>query len=250
MRVIAAALARRGIDALSPQAGMAGVISQARHGLAQAMVAGPAEADAARLARFTRHRNDAGFGREPVHVREALAHVAQLGQDLRCADATGPWERHEDLPVGQGRDEAFDLLRQGADSLDQRLQNCHHRENDLRRSIHGLRACQARRSGPKPGDQLGRAVSPAVTLLEAEGPQPSLVEPCGRSRTWVLAQEGQGDGLREVREDLRSAGPERLQQTVELIAHDHTRSHQLVARTHEHAQRLNGIGLGVNACQR
>ncbi len=61
--------------------------AKAGDGPSQAMVAGPAEDDTAALAGGVGDRADAGFGGEVVGAREALAHIAELGEDLRGADA-------------------------------------------------------------------------------------------------------------------------------------------------------------------
>src|SRR4051794_17942393 len=66
MRVIAATLASSRIDAAGPQVGVARVVGQTSDGAAQSMVAGPAKAHAARLARLVGQRDDAGLGGQPI----------------------------------------------------------------------------------------------------------------------------------------------------------------------------------------
>ena len=66
---------------------MSGVVGEAGDGAAQAFVAGPAEDDRAVLAGGVGDRADAGFGGEVFCARETSAVIAELGEDLRGADA-------------------------------------------------------------------------------------------------------------------------------------------------------------------
>ena len=101
MGMIAASVASALVDVCCPGGCVSGVVGEAGDGSSQAMVACPAEDDTAALAGGVGDRADAGFGGEVVGAREALAHIAELGEDLRGADAPRPWEGHDDLAVGQ-----------------------------------------------------------------------------------------------------------------------------------------------------
>ena len=91
--VIAAAGAGAPVDVGGPGALAAGVVGHAGERSTQALVAGPAPADASGLAALIGDGNDAGLGGELVLGREARAHVAELGQDLGGAHPAGPGER-------------------------------------------------------------------------------------------------------------------------------------------------------------
>ena len=81
------------VDGGGPGGGMAGVVGgwtaplSNGDGLPEAVIAGPAEHDAAAFAGGVGDRGDAGFGGELVLGGEALAHVAELGEDLGGTDA-------------------------------------------------------------------------------------------------------------------------------------------------------------------
>src|SRR4029453_4049684 len=64
--MIAAATASCAVDAGGPGGAVAGVVGPADDGLAQALVAGPAESDAAVFAGFVRHRRGTGLSGEVV----------------------------------------------------------------------------------------------------------------------------------------------------------------------------------------
>ena len=88
------------VDGGGPGGGMAGVVGDsAGDGLPEAVIAGPAEHDAAAFAGGVGDRGDAGFGGELVLGGEALAHVAELGEDLGGADAPGAWKGQMRQPI-------------------------------------------------------------------------------------------------------------------------------------------------------
>jgi hypothetical protein len=84
------------------------VIGKAGDGGARAVIAGPAEDDAAAFAGLVGDRANPGLGGELGFDLEALAHVTQLGEDLGGADPTGPGEGHDDLAIRQLSDGVFD----------------------------------------------------------------------------------------------------------------------------------------------
>jgi hypothetical protein len=98
VRVVAAAGLGLGVDMGGPGIGVARVVGHAGESGTQSVVASPAEGDGLGLARLVGDRSDAGLGGELSVGCEALAHAAELGQDLRSADAPGAREAHQDLP--------------------------------------------------------------------------------------------------------------------------------------------------------
>jgi hypothetical protein len=102
---------------------MAGVVGKAGDGLAQAVVASPAEDDAAAFAGGDRDWADASLGGQLVGGGEALAHVAQLGKDLGGADAAGAWEGHDGAAVRQVSDGVFDAPAQRGELAHQGFQD-------------------------------------------------------------------------------------------------------------------------------
>src|SRR3954453_21910695 len=84
-----------------PGGGVAGVVGEAGDGSPEAAIASPAEDDAAALPGLARDRSDAGLGGELVGGLEALADVAELGQDLGGADPAGAREGGDDRAIGK-----------------------------------------------------------------------------------------------------------------------------------------------------
>src|SRR5215469_2555693 len=99
VRVVLAGGAGVAVDLGGPWAGMPAVVGEGRHGLAEPLVAGPAEADGAVLSGLFRDGGDPGQGRDGVGSGVGLAAVAPLGEHLGGVDLTRPWQRREDLPV-------------------------------------------------------------------------------------------------------------------------------------------------------
>ena len=108
MWMIAAAGSGAPVDIGGPWRGVSGVVGETGERRAQAVIAGPAEDDAAALARGVGDRTGAGFGGELVGGGEALADVAELGEDLGRADAAGAREGHDDLAVRRVGDGLLD----------------------------------------------------------------------------------------------------------------------------------------------
>src|SRR5882724_10116231 len=135
MRMGTATCTRFGVDVARPVACLAGVIGHAHDGLTKAMVAGPAESDAARFTGLIGNGDGTGFGGELLGRGETFAHIAELGEDLRSTDTAGAWEGHDDLPVGQRLDEVLDASGEFADLHDQGLQHVYQRSDDLRQGL-------------------------------------------------------------------------------------------------------------------
>ena len=166
MRVIAAACSRAAVDAAGPSVGMARVVGQASDGTAQAMIAGPAEAHAARLARLVGHWHDAGLGGQPIVIGEALAHVAQLGQDLRGADAPA---RGKDMMIcPSGSDSTKRSMRRVSSAIcsTRGLSTATSARTSCASCLAGERTGQAR-GGAAAGVPATRPGAPAAVVLAA-----------------------------------------------------------------------------------
>src|SRR5215212_2682958 len=112
VRVVAASGLCLGVDAGGPGIGVARVVGQAGESCAQPVVAGPSEGDGLGLARLVGDGSDAGFGGQVLVAEEALAHAAELREDLRRADAAGAREAHQELAVFERSDVMLDAAGQ------------------------------------------------------------------------------------------------------------------------------------------
>ena len=90
---------RVAIDLGRPWRGVAGVVGQGRDCFAEALVAGPAEADRGVLARASGDRGGAGQTGHGVGGVISWPAVAPLGEHLGGVDPTRAWQRREDRPV-------------------------------------------------------------------------------------------------------------------------------------------------------
>src|SRR5215210_1522611 len=122
--VVAAAGGRAVVGVVGPGMPVAGAVGEHADVVAQALVAGPAEAGVAALAGFLGDGGLAGVGGEAVSAWVAGAVVADLGQQTgRGDDALGiAEEAQEDRSVGVRVDGAGDLAREQADLFDDRAQ--------------------------------------------------------------------------------------------------------------------------------
>ena len=120
--MIAAAGARGGIDTCRPSRSVTRVVGETSDGEAQAMIAGPAEGDAAMLAGLVSQRRHAGLCGQLCVGGEALALITELGEDLSGADAAGARQRHDDLPIGELSDGVFSARGELSDLFDQRTE--------------------------------------------------------------------------------------------------------------------------------
>ena len=96
---------------------MAGVVSEAGQGLTEVFVASPAKhhTSVLFLARFVRHRADAGFCSQLVLAGKTPRILAELGENLRRIDLASARKGHEDLTRRELRDGLLDLGCQLAD---------------------------------------------------------------------------------------------------------------------------------------
>src|SRR6185437_15458282 len=119
VRVIAAAGAGPVVDVSGPDAGVPRVVGEAGQSGAQAMVAGAAEGDGPGFARRVGDGTNTGFGGQPGLVSEAFTYAAELGKDLRSANAPGPRKAHHDASIVERFDVVLDAAGQQADLLDE-----------------------------------------------------------------------------------------------------------------------------------
>src|SRR4051794_34801434 len=103
------------VDIGGPGARVARVVGEACDRGAQALVAGPPPSDAPGLAALVSDGSNAGLGGELPFGLEALAHVAELGEDLGGADPACAREGHDDRAVGQVGDLVLDAAGQPGD---------------------------------------------------------------------------------------------------------------------------------------
>ena len=163
-RGVTAAAAGGLADRAGPGRNEARGVGERGDGASQALVAGPSEDDAAALAGGMRHRAGAGFGSEPSLGLEAAADVAELGEDLRRADAAGTRDGHHDLAAGESGDRVLDPLGElgelGDEGCEPRGEGAHQLAAAARFGVAGEAAGPAAR----PFEQrLGRA--PAASSL-------------------------------------------------------------------------------------
>ena len=145
---------RAPVDVGGPGRGVAGVVGQAGDGGAQAVVAGPAEDDAAALAGGVGDGGDAGLGGELVVGLEAFADVAELGEDLGGADAAGAREGHDDPAVGQLGDGVLDAAGELGDRGDEGCERADEGADELALGVGLGLAGEALRGGAQAGEQL------------------------------------------------------------------------------------------------
>jgi methyl-accepting chemotaxis protein len=217
MGMVAASRPGLGVHVGGPGVGMTRVVGHAGQCCAQPVVAGPTKRHGFGLARGVGNGRDTGLCGQVFVTVEVLAHAAQLGQDLRGADAPGARETHQDAAIVDRADVVLDAAGQQADLIDQAIQGARQAQRQLAFGFH-LQFAQSDGWGlVQPVQQFLRAAPATVGVLGAErghalGPKPA----CGL-RGRVAHDEGQADGRVHVGEDLGGAGPERLQQAAQLV---------------------------------
>ena len=217
VRMVAAAGLGALVDIGGPWGGVAGVVGEAGDRRAQAVIAGPAEDDAAALARGMCDRTGAGLRGELVGGGEALADVAEFGEDPCCTDAPGAREGHDDLSVRRVGDGLLDAAGQPGDLADQALEHGGKGANHLALGLGFGLVGQAGRCGAQPGKQLGRSAAAAIGVACEERLHPLLAEARGRLRRRVALHEGERDRRIDVGEDHGGAGPEAFQQAAQAV---------------------------------
>src|SRR3954454_2651637 len=158
--VVAAAGPGAPVDVGRPSALAPGVVGEAGERGPEALVAGPPPSDGPGFAALVGDAGEAGLGGELAFGREALAHVAELGEDLRRADAARPREGHDDPPVRQLGDGVLDAAGDPGDLGDEGLQGARERAHEFPLGLALGLAGAAPRGGREPRQQrLGRAAA-------------------------------------------------------------------------------------------
>src|SRR5215472_5748671 len=132
VRVVVAAGDGVVVEPGGPGAGAAGVAGEVGDGVAELLVAGPAEPDGADLAGLAGGRRDPGQAGQRLRSREAGPAVADLGEQPGGADAAGAGQAGEDVLVGVQRELLADLGGQGLDLLGEGDQDGQQGAGDVR----------------------------------------------------------------------------------------------------------------------
>jgi hypothetical protein len=188
MGMVAPAGPGAAVDVGGPTRAVAGVVGEAGDCGAQAVVASPSEDDAAAFAGGVGDGTDAGLGGELVVALEALAHVAELGEDLGGTDAAGAREGHDDLTVGEFGDSVLDARGELGEFADERFENANEGAHELAPGFGLDLADLALRSRAQAVEQLGGGAPAGITVLGEEGPQALLAEPRGAVGGWDSAR--------------------------------------------------------------
>jgi hypothetical protein len=244
MRMVASAGAGPLVDVGGPRGRVAGVVGEAGDGSTQAVVAGPSEDDAAGSAGGVGDGADAGLGGELVGGLEAVADVAEFGEDLGGADASGSGKGHDDLPVGQLGNGVLDAGGELGDLATQAFENGGERADHLALGLGFGFAGAAGGGGAQAVQQLGGAAAPTIGVAGQKGLHPVFAEAGGAVRGGIALHEGERDGAVDVGEGCRGAGPEAVQQAAQAVGQADALGDQIVATADQGAQRLDLVGAG------
>jgi hypothetical protein len=156
------------VDRLGPGAGSPGVVGEGRHGVAEPLVARPAEVDGFVLAGLLGDRCGTAEGSDGFRAVEGFATIAPLGEHLGGVDLPRSWQRPEDLGVrvlvevgGNGAVEVLDRPHQGTQGTD-------HGEHGISAGFGFGPSGDAGGSGSEPFDELGGGTPPGVAVLGEE----------------------------------------------------------------------------------
>ncbi len=242
VRVLASALTGSAIDVCCPGRGMSRVVGEAGDGLSEVLVTGPSEHDAAAFAGGVGDGTDAGLGGELIFGGEALADVAEFGQDRCCADASGAGEGHDDLTVGQVGHGVLDARGQLGDLADEAFEDGDERAGDLALGVGLCIAGEARGRGLQPGQEFGGRSAPAIGVLGHEAGEALFAETAGAVGRGIAADEGERDRAVDGGEDGGGARPEALEQAAELVGQGNALVDQVAACAHQGPQRPDVVG--------
>ncbi len=226
--VAVASGARLVVEVGGPGVGVAGVAGEVHDGLAQLLVAGEPEGDGLVLAGLAGGRRRPGQAFQRGAVGEALAAVAQLGQQGRGPDPAGAGQAGEDVAVGVGAqpldDLAVQLVDLGADGL---------QGGDQAAGDRGAGICFG--AGQPVGRvqqalvQLGGGGPAAVADAAQEPAKAGLGEPGGPLGRGEAAKEGQRDRAVDLGEQAGRAGEGDLQVGAQLVGQGDAVVDQLLA---------------------
>ncbi len=240
--MVAAAGSGGGVDLGGPGRAVPGIVGEAGDGGAEAVVAGPSEDDAAAFAGGMGDGADARLGGELVFGLEALAYVAELGEDLRGVDAAGPWERHDDFPVGEVGEGMLEAGAELGDLGDERAEHGGKRADQFTLDLGLGFAGAVGGSAAQAGEEVVRRPAAAIAVLGEKGGEALLAQAGGAVGCRLALQEGERDRRVDIGEDRGGAAPEALEQAAELVGQRDALGHQVLAGADERAQHLDLVG--------
>jgi len=230
------------VDVGCPSGGMPGVVGEADDGLWETMVACPSEDDAAGFAGSVSDGADAGLGCELVFGLEALANIAELGEDLGGADAAGTREGHDDPAVGELGDGVFDARGERSDLVDKAVEQGGECADELTLGVGFGFLGEAGWGGAQPGEEFGGRATAGVAMLGEEAGEAFLAEAAGAVGCGIAADEGECDRAVDGGEDMGGAGPEAVEQAAQLVGERGALGDEIVAAAHERAQGSDIVG--------
>ena len=158
-----------------------------------------------------RPRRRAGLG------LEAIADVAELGEDLGGVDAASAGEGHDDRPSGSAATACSMRASELGDLGDEGVEHGGERADEFALGL--ASPSPARPRGRRAaGEQLGRRAAAAVGVLGEEGLEALLAEAGGALGGRIALQEGERDRRVDVGEDGSGAGPKALEQGRSWLA--------------------------------
>src|SRR5580704_5298846 len=216
VRVVVAAGDGLVVELGGPGAGAAGVAGEVGDGIAELLVAGPAEPDGADLAGLAGGRCRSSQAGQRFGGGEAGAAVADLGEQPGGADASGAGQAGEDVLVGVQGELLADLSGQGFDLLGEGDQHGQQRAGDV--GFGGaVLAGRAARGRPQPGVQDGGVDPAAVAGASQPGGHAPGREPVGAVLAVEAGQERQADRGVELGEQADGAGEDPLEVLAQLV---------------------------------
>jgi hypothetical protein len=158
--MIAAARASAGVDGGRPRRGMSRVIGEGRDGLAETLVARPAEDHGPVLPGRASDGGGSGLRGQLVRGREAGAVIAEFGEELGRIDLPTPRQALDERAVGVvgqgGGDRRGELLDLG----DEGDQDGDYAADELATGVALRLARPADRGAPQAAEQLGGGAGP------------------------------------------------------------------------------------------
>ena len=235
------------VEVVRPRVVVAAGVRERDERLAQALVAGPAEAGGFAFAGLDRDGGLPGVGGERVPGGVARAAVADLGQELGGADHTiGLLEqRQEDGAVGVLADGGGDLALELLDLLVERL--------DRRHQAQDQRPADAELELADPGlggaaelcEQLPGLLPAGVVLADEESAQARFSQAARVVGAGVALEERERDLTVQAREQSQRAGPEPRQLSAQLVGQRGPGADQIFTGSGQRSERLGLIRVGL-----
>ena len=201
------------------------------------------------LAGFAGDGCDASLGRQLLVGGKAGAIIPELGQDLGGVHAAAQRQRLQEGAVRVLREGGGDGRRELLDLGQEREQHRNERADDLpagfRLEFAGLR--EGRRAQAR--EEIGDRPAATVRVLGEELREAFLAEPLGAVGGGIAAEEGEGDGRRDIGEDRGGPGPEALEQGPELIGEGAALDDEIVAAAHQGAEGARRVGQGLEGAE-